>query len=152
MQVWKPLALILPAGFVLGLVGGQLARPVMPERAVEPWRSAVQARAQDHQSSAYAAQPQPYVGAYSFAPDTSSTGPDYGPDDWAYGAPLPTVAELDARQAALLADPDVEFAVSPPEELTRATQAALPASRAIKPPADLGSEPRTADGKLPAIW
>lgn len=146
MHLWKPLALILPAGFLLGMVGGHLARPVMPERAPEPWRSAVQARAQSHEPAAYPEQPTAYVGGYSFAPDMGTAGPDYGSGDWAYGtAPLPTIAELDARQAALLADPDVEFAISPPDD-------PAPAARSVTPPADFGPEPRTADGKLPAIW
>lgn len=146
MHLWKPLALILPAGFLLGMVGGQLAPPVMADRAAEPWRSAVQARAQSHQPTTYPPQPTAYVGGYSFAPDMSAGGPDYGSSDWEYSdAPLQTIAELDARQAALLADPDVEFAVSPPDE-------PAPAARLVTPSADFGPEPRTSDGELPAIW
>jgi hypothetical protein len=147
MQVWKPLVLIVPAGLLLGMVGGHLARPVMPERAVEPWRSgAEQAEPADY--PALAPSPMPYAGGYSYPPDTGAEAWNPGQDRWAYAdIPLPTIAELDARQTALLADPEVEFAVSPPDELARADTA-----RARIPPTDLGPEPRTADGKLPAIW
>jgi hypothetical protein len=147
MQVWKPLALIVPAGLLLGMVGGHLARPIMPERAIEPWRSgAEQAEPADY--PALAPSPMPYAGGYSYPPDTGVEAWDPGQDRWAYAdIPLPTIAELDARQAALLADPEVEFAVSPPGELARAD-----AAQARVPPTDFGPEPRTADGKLPAIW
>jgi hypothetical protein len=60
---------------------------------------------------------------------------------------VPTIAELDARQAALLADPEIEFAVSPPNELDPPDVA-----QGTTPLTNVSPEPRTADGKLPAIW
>jgi hypothetical protein len=161
MQVWKALVLIVPAGLALGMIGGNLANPVMQQRAAEPWQSSFETRAQRYGSAqSYPALPEgsiAYVGGYSYPPDTRASPPDYDSGDWTYAdAGLPTIAELDARQAELLADPDVEFAVSPPDETEQLADAApgaagLPAQAALAP-ADLGPEPRTADGKLPAIW
>lgn len=159
MQLWKPLALIVPAGLVLGMIGGHLARPEMQVRAGEPSQRMFETRAQRYGSAeSYPAQPA-YVGGYSYPPYLSAPTTDrsqpYGGPDWTYAdEPLPTIAELDARQAALLADPDVEFAVSPPgdEPKPAAEGAPQPATQVALAPADGSPEPRTADGKLPAIW
>jgi hypothetical protein len=154
MRLWKPLALIVPAGLVLGTIGGKLAHPVMQQRAVEPWQSIFGARAQQYGSADYPVQPEgpmTYVGGYSYAPDVGEWSRPYDEADWTYAdVPLPTVAELDARQAELLADPDVEFAVSPPAG--DAGPAAEDPPQVALAPADVGPEPRTADGGLPAIW
>ncbi len=158
MQMWKPLALIVPAGLVLGMIGGHLARPVMQDRAVEPWQSIFGTRAQQYGTADYPVQPQgpmTYVGGYSYPPEPSDWSKPYDEAEWNDSrAPLPAIAELDARQAELLADPDVEFAVSAPAYETGPTGMDLPQQPAqvALAPVDPGSEPRTADGKLPAIW
>lgn len=154
MRAWKALLLIVPAGVALGAVGGNLARPVMTQPAAEPWQARFETRAERYGAvQSYPELPQgppAYVGGYSYPPDTSDGPRDDGDGGWAYAdAPLPTIAELDARQAELLADPDVEFAVSPPEPIG---PVAHPAPGTAAQVADLGPEPRTADGKLPAIW
>jgi len=181
MPLWKPLLVILPAGLALGAVGGHLARPEMQQRAVDgPWPSIFQARAdREGSSSGYPAQPQDglaYVGGYSYPPYLARTDAGWSPpaEDWASAErPLPTLAELDARQAALLADPDLEFAVHPPAQEAdpaagpaQATadgalpltgqqpgpQSAQPRSQvASAEPTEVGPEPRKADGE-PAIW
>jgi hypothetical protein len=178
MNAWKPLLIVVPAGLVLGAVGGHLAKPVMTQHASdEAWQAMFETRAEHYGSSgAYPPQPQyqqAYVGGYSYAPfaddqDIPWSPPE--PDAWIYSdASLPTVAELDARQAALLADPNVEFAVSPPgdqvEQAAEQAQAAAADASQAQPqghpktvdfasaaPMVVGPEPRTADGKLPAIW
>lgn len=157
MHVWKPLVLIVPAGLVLGMIGGKLAHPVMQERATEPWQSIFGSRAQqDGSVSNYPVQPEgpmTYVGGYSYPPDTSDWSRPYDNPNWTYAdVPLPTISELDARQAELLADPDVEFAVSEPTDEAEQPAEVPPqqaAQVALGP--DTGPEPRTPDGQ-PAIW
>jgi hypothetical protein len=171
MRLWQRLAIIVPAGLLLGMAGGQFARPVMTQRlGDEPWQAMFQTRGDRYGvSSDYPAQPDgpmTYDGGYSYAPAwTAST--DWSPPDYDGYAdiPLPTLAELDARQAALLADPETQFAVAPPAgaieqagddaataaEHARQAAAAPAASVAAADPADLAPEPRTADGQ-PAIW
>jgi len=163
MQAWKPLVLVVPVGLILGMVGGELARPVMTQRVTdEPWSSMLQTRSdREGQSREYPDQPQdglPYVGDYSFPPDVGATNAEWTPpheDRWTYAdAPLPTVAQLDARQAALLADPEVEFAVHPPakpSEPPSATAAVTPDGEGQSQPS-FAPEPSTPDGQLPAIW
>lgn len=177
MPLWKPLLLIAPAGLVLGMIGGHFAQPVLAERVSDATLQAMfQTRADryglDSSYRAQAASPTPYDGGYSYVPDwvnrtTAGWSPPTG-DAWSYSyaaAPLPTVAQLDARQAALLADPDEQFAVHPPAEASEPAMDELPAASADdKPveanadsvamagePAATGPEPRTADGQ-PAIW
>ena len=60
MQAWKPLVLIVPAGLILGMVGGELARPVMAQRVTDkPWPSMLQTRSdREGQSPDYPDQPQ----------------------------------------------------------------------------------------------
>lgn len=170
MQVWQRLLIIVPAGLVLGMIGGNLARPEMVERAVDtPWQAMFQGRAdRDGGSPEYSAQPQgdlAYVGGYSYAPGYATQGTGWTPpseDRLAYGnAPLPTIDQLDARQAALLADPEVEFAVHPGSEDAVAPHGAAEglvqpadppdAQIASAEPLVTGPEPSKADGE-PAIW
>jgi hypothetical protein len=157
MQLWKPMALIVPAGLVLGMVGGKLAHPVIQERAVEPWQSIFGSRTQQGGSASFPVQPDEpmaYVGGYSYPPDADGRSGSYDTTDWTYAAvPLPTVAQLDARQAELLADPDVEFAVAGPTHQAEpaAEDLAQPAEQVALAPSDAGPEPRTPDGQ-PAIW
>ncbi|HSQ96695.1 MAG TPA: hypothetical protein VLM18_11445 [Croceibacterium sp.] len=163
MQAWKPLVVIVSAGLILGMVSGELTRPVMAQRVTDkPWPSMLQARSdRKGQSPDYPDQQQDgqgYVGGYSFAPVVRATNARWTPpheDRWAYAdAPLPTVAQLDARQAALLANPEVEFAVHRP-----AKQSEPPSETAAEPqdgegqsPPSFTPEPSTPDGQLPAVW
>jgi hypothetical protein len=164
---WKPLLIVVPAGLVLGSIGGHWARPVMTQRAGDSAaQSMFQTRADRYgRSGAYPKQaegPVPYDGGYSYAPDwavqaaSTWTPPDY--DHYA-DAPLPTLAQLDAHQAALLADPEVQFRSAAPgqpdgdqpqaQDLSGTTGGeAPPASAQVA----LGPEPRTDGGALPPIW
>ena len=45
MQPWKPLLAILPAGLLVGLVGGQASRPVMLIEDERPWPRSVREKA-----------------------------------------------------------------------------------------------------------
>ncbi|MGZ3233184.1 MAG: hypothetical protein ACXU7O_00620 [Croceibacterium sp.] len=155
--------LIVPAGLILGMVGDKLARPVMAQRVTDkPWPSMLQTRSdREGQSQDYPDQQQggqAYVGGYSFPPVMVATNAGWPPpheDRWAYAdAPLPTVAQLDARQAALLADPEVEFAVHPPAKPSEPTSeaAAAPTDSEGQSPPSFAPEPSTPDGQLPAIW
>jgi hypothetical protein len=171
MRLWQRLLLIVPAGLLLGMAGGQFAQPVMTQRlGDEPWQSMFQTRAdRDGASSDYPTQPEgpmTYDGGYSYAPAWASHD-DWSPPDYYHysDVPLPTLAELDARQAALLADPEKQFASTPPPEAVeqaaddaeaaadQARQSATvpAASVAAADPAELAPEPHTADGQ-PAIW
>ena len=116
MQAWKPLLIIIPAGLVLGAVGGQYARPQLIERATDPSLQALfESRAQRYGGDS--AQPQLrnevyYAGQYSYPPylDDRMMGGDreitgwQGPtfSDWPEykPAPMPSVAQLQAQVAA----------------------------------------------------
>jgi hypothetical protein len=165
---WKPLLFIAPAGLMLGTIGGQLARPVMVQRAGDGAEQLMfQSRAQRYGTSGqYPTQPvgpMTYDGGYSYAPEfVDSTPADWSAPDYYHFAdvPLPTLAQLDARQAALLADPEVQYASAPVDG--QATLAAAPALNDAQPDATtdaappeqvaLAPEPRTDDGALPGIW
>jgi hypothetical protein len=158
MQLWKPLVLIIPAGLVLGMIGGHLARPVMQERAGEPWQSIFLTRSQQYGTTNYPTQgqgPTPYVGGYSYPPETIDLYHAYDETVPTYAdAPLPSVDSLDARQAELLADPAVEFATSPPaNEIEQGTEdTSAPAAQMAVGSTDAAPEPPSPDGSLPAIW
>jgi hypothetical protein len=163
MPLWKPLLIVLPAAIGLGIVGSHFARPVMVQRSsADPAQAMLQTRSDgDGLAVAY---PDPsaggssYVGGYSYPPGEGA--PDAGwapPHEYVYtDGPLPSLDELDARQAALLADPDVEFAVAPPATLEqappdgRAGEAGRPESLVVAA-LETAPEPRKADGE-PAIW
>jgi hypothetical protein len=161
---WKALLLIAPAGLALGMVGGHLAKPVMTQRVGdEPWQAMFQSRAD---RDGRAAEPPPmvegpltYTGGYSYAPDFARDTIAWAPPDYEHyrDIPLPDLPQLDARQAALLADPEVQFGGSQaPVPAEQAGEAPFPAA-AAGVAADLGqvavaAEPRTPDGSLPAIW
>jgi hypothetical protein len=176
MPLWKPLLLLAPVGLVLGMIGGNLAKPVVNQRESDGALQAMfQTRAEryglDSSSPAQAASPTYYDGGYSFVPDWATrSNANWSPpteDAWSYSyaaAPLPTLAQLDARQAALLADPDKQFAVHQPVEASEAPDVAPAATTDAKPPQANGDsiamagesvpgspEPRRADGE-PAIW
>jgi len=157
-----------------------MAQPILTQRESDATLQAMfQTRADRYGSgSAYPTQTADvtyYDGGYSFVPDwVNRVDANWSPpheDAWSYSyaaAPLPSVALLDARQAALLADPDKQFAVHPPEaaEPAEAAPAATPNPSAApasgetvamaatpstgEAPAQ-SSEPRKADGE-PAIW
>jgi len=179
MPLWKPLLLIAPAGLLLGAIGGRMAQPVLTQRETDATLQAMFQTRADRYGSGYPAQTADvtyYNGGSSFVPDwVNRVDANWSPpheDAWSYSyaaAPLPSVAQLDARQAALLADPDKQFAVHRPDpaaEPAEATLAATPdpsaapasgdtvaaatAPSAGDAPAD-SSEPRKADGE-PAIW
>jgi len=176
MPLWKPLLLIVPAGLVLGIIGGNLAKPVLNQRESDGALQAMfQTRAERYglhsSASAQAMSPTYNDGGYSYVPDwVSRVNANWSPpheDAWSYSyaaAPLPTVAQLDSRQAALLADPDQQFAVHQPAEASEAADVARAEATDAAPPQASGSsiamagesvpgspEPRTADGE-PAIW
>ena len=161
MQAWKVALMILPPALVLGMIGGNLARPVMRERADDPSQAMSAARGQAESVAPYPVQPEgptDYVGGYSYAPgpardDSARWSPPAADAAWSHAdEPLPTVARLDARQAALLADPDVEFAVSPSERGAEQPAQSAPAAAETPAPPETGPEPRTPDGQLPGIW
>lgn len=176
MQVWKPLLIVVPAGLLLGMAGGHWANPVMTQRTGdEAGQAMFQARGDRYgTTTAYpgeAEQPIAYVGGYSYPPylmHDASGAAVYDSSPFAYSdIPLPTVAELDAKQAALLADPDVEFASKPQPAVEQAADAAQAVADQAQqmpgqakeiafapsaPAAQLAPEPRSADGSLPAIW
>lgn len=169
MPLWKPMLLIVPAGLALGAIGGNLAHPVMQERAGDHAAQAMFRNRADRYAlpNSYPDPSQdglPYVGGYSYAPfepdPTQGWSPPYDDREWAYSdLPLPRIAELDARQAALLADPDVEFSATPPMAKADPPADSAPSSAETSTadatpaaPVDSGPEPRSADGQLPAIW
>lgn len=170
MAWWKPLLIVLPAGMALGVLGGHFARPVMTQRAVGDQEQAMfQTRAERYGVSAPDAVQSEggsgYVGGYSYPPVSTPANAGWAPPhEYAYAdLPLPSLAQLDARQAALLADPDVQYAVPRPgsveqaaeagDDAGAASRAAQPATGAVASAADLPlpPEPRKADGE-PAIW
>ncbi len=194
MQMWKPLLIIVPAGLMLGAIGGHYARPVMKQRAGDdPWQQTFGRRAQrdgavarpDDRTVSYNAY---YAGGPSYPPpaaddDRAIAGwqgpdfrnwPDYKPE------PMPTIEQLEAevarRDTALdrqaMADGETVAGETPPADAdTRASGDAadvdpkpqtyggqiaghpqvvtMPRSSS---PATTTPEPRTAGGKLPAIW
>jgi hypothetical protein len=169
MRLWQRLVLIVPAGLLLGMAGGQFAQPVMTQRiGDEPWQAMFQHRADRNGTAAdYPTQPEgpmTYDGGYSYAPSWAGQA-DWSPPEFdRYGdIALPTVAELDARQASLLADPEKQFATPAPSDAVaqagpdaeaaaaNARETATASGVAAADPADLAPEPHTADGQ-PAIW
>lgn len=170
MELWKALVLLAPAGLALGAVGGHMARPVLAQRVSDDDPvQAMFARRADRYSSAsdYPRQiegPMDYVGGYSYAPDESARlRADWTPPDYYHfpDMPLPTIAELEARQAALLADPEKQFAVEPPSTGAYAVAGEGNADervvqgesllRGTAGTAGANPEPRTADGTR-ALW
>jgi hypothetical protein len=116
VQAWKPLLLIVPAGLLLGALGGQYARPVMTQRPDDGLLQSLLGT-RGERSGAAAAEAAPddasyYSGEYSYPPylddrmggqDREITGwqgpsfagwPEYKP------APMPSVAQLEAEVAA----------------------------------------------------
>ena len=58
MQAWKPLLFIVPAGLLLGAIGGNYARPVLTQRVDDGSLQALfETRAQRYGTSAAAAAP-----------------------------------------------------------------------------------------------
>jgi len=115
VQAWKPLLIVIPAGLLLGSIGGHYARPVMTEHPDTSLDALFQSRAERNGADAAAPQPQDasyYSGAYSYPPYLDdrmlgggreivgwqgprfSDSPEYKP------APMPSVAQLQAQLAA----------------------------------------------------
>lgn len=177
MYLWKPLLAILPAGLALGAVGGHMAKPVLTQRVGdEPWQAMFQSRGTSTGThDAYQPPiegPMNYDGGLSYAPgwakyDDNVGVPLPGENTFAYyDTKLPTVAELDVHQAALLADPDKQYtsqqardqdalarddvqlaAAGPPQASDGPKVVTFPTASA----ADSAPEPSRADGE-PAIW
>jgi hypothetical protein len=200
VQAWKPLLLIVPAGLLLGAIGGNYARPVLTKRADDGSLQAMfETRSQRYGAPATQAAPEDatyYSGGYSYPPylDNRMLGGDreitgwQGPSfaDWPeyQPAPLPSAAEPEAQVAARDAALDqraLGSATAGTEDQTAAQAAAATAANvaanadaqslpdrtdgedvamgpkvvivsSTDPSAAPPSEPRTADGKLPAIW
>jgi hypothetical protein len=116
MREWKPLLIVIPAGLVLGAVGGQYARPELIERAADPsLQSLFESRTQGNGTDSAPPELQDevyYADQYSYPPylDDRMLGSDreitgwQGPtfSDWAEykPAPMPSVAQLQAQVAA----------------------------------------------------
>jgi hypothetical protein len=115
VQAWKPLLIVVPAGLVLGAIGGQYARPVMTQHPDSSLQALFESRAQRYGSEAVATEPQDasyYSGEYSYPPylDDRMLGDGreitgwQGPtlDDWPEyrPAPMPSIAQLQAQLAA----------------------------------------------------
>jgi hypothetical protein len=167
---WKPLLIIAPAGLMLGTIGGQMAKPVMLQRTGDdPVQAMFQSRANLYgHANSYPAQtegPMTYDGGYSYAPDYADTAAGWTAPDYYHFAdvPLPTSAQLDAHDAALLADPEVQYRSYPAETLASETEETTSPVQdgwqpGVEPSASgsgqvaLAPEPRTDDGALPAIW
>lgn len=116
MQAWKPLLLIVPAGVLLGALGGQFARPVMTQH---PDDGLLQSLFGSHggRSGTPVAEAPPedasyYSGGYSYPPylDDRMTGSDREITGWQgpsfagwpeyKPAPMPSVAQLEAEVSA----------------------------------------------------
>lgn len=71
MQPWKPLLAILPAGLLLGIVGGQASRPVMLIEDERPWPQSVREKARETEvrQPAYDGGFNFYSRGYSYRPD-----------------------------------------------------------------------------------
>jgi hypothetical protein len=159
MKLWQRLLIILPAGLVLGMVGSRFAQPVLNQRAGDRSSQATLQTTADRgdAQSSYPVQPEAttaYGGDYGHAPAWAAAD-NWSGDQTPYSdASTPTIGELDARQAELLADPEQQFATAPaPDPVARAARSVSqpPANIADADPADLSPEPRKADGE-PAIW
>jgi hypothetical protein len=153
-----------------------MAQPVLTQRVGdEPWQAMFQTRGTSTGTHAYEPQIEgamDYNGGLSYAPGWVKYDDGVGrtapaSDSFAYyDTNLPTVAELDARQAALLADPDKEYATKPAPEADSAghqdiqfAAAEIPSpgggpKTITFPPssaAETAAEPQRADGE-PAVW
>ena len=193
MQAWKPLLFVVPAGLLLGAIGGNYARPVMTQRLDDSSLQALfETRAQRYGTQPTQAAPEdatyssdqysypPYLDDRMLGGDREITGwqgatfanwPEYKPSaaeleaqvaarDAALGqrawAAAPTAAgDRTAAEAAAAAADDVaanagDAAVSAGTDSQGTTTGpkVVVVSEALATP----SEPRTADGKLPAIW
>jgi hypothetical protein len=115
VQAWKPLLIVIPAGLLLGSIGGHYAQPVMTEHPDSSLDALFQSRAERNGADAAAPQPQDasyYSGEYSYPPYlddrmlgdgreiTGWQGPSFA--DWPEytPAPMPSVAQLQAQLAA----------------------------------------------------
>jgi hypothetical protein len=156
MKLWQRLLIIVPAGFVLGMVGSRFAQPVMNQRVGDrPSQAALQTTAdRDGAPSGYPARTDgatAYEGGYGPAPAWAARGDGAAGQTPYSDVSMPTLAELDARQAELLANPEQEFATAATPDAAARSASAPPTSIADADPADLSPEPRKADGE-PAIW
>ena len=173
----KFMAVTLGGGLLLGTIGGQLANPVMLQRAgEEPWREMLEPNIGAGDTGMMAEAPprdlRPYGGRYSYVPAFADEGIDW-PDpsmdaDWPdlesdWPEP-PTIAELDAqweedeeempetrvygRTVVFPPPSSIDGTATNAEQAADEARAAADAAGAT----ELSPDPRAADGKLPAIW
>lgn len=149
MQAWKPLLLILPAGLLLGMIGGRYAHPVMQQRGGdEPWRQMLEPNIRPSNPRIMVENPpidpMPYGPSSSFAEQATVEWPDpYAGTRWdpASAEPLPSVAELDAQLDSSAGEANAE-----PAPAARLADAGTGVT-VIR-----GGEPRRDDGALTAIY
>jgi hypothetical protein len=167
------LLVVIPAGLLLGAVGGHYARPVLQQRADDAelqriFQSATKRRDAQVPAAPTLSHAAPQTGGIPYIPastdDRTMTGwqgPDFAEWPEYTPAPMPTIEELQAelarRDAALgeaASSPEGDGAVvaAADAQLTaNDAKAAAVSGRARAVPAP-GPEPRTAGGTLPAIW
>lgn len=155
MQAWKPLLIVIPAGLVLGVVGGHYARPVMTQRGAEDASQPFVETRSQRSGTATAEAPSEtvyYSGGYSYPPylDDSSFAAEPRPDfaDWPEyePAPMPTIAELKAGLAARDAALDQLATAEPiagPQDQAAAGDA-TDVGTAAGPPRPIATDPRVA--------
>lgn len=115
MQAWKPLLLIIPAGLLLGALGGQYARPVLTEHPDDGLQSLFGSHGDRSGTPVADASPEDASydsGGYSYPPylDDRMTGSDREITGWQgpsfagwpeyKPAPMPSVAQLEAEVSA----------------------------------------------------
>jgi hypothetical protein len=115
VQAWKPLLIVIPAGLLLGAIGGQYARPVMTQHPDASLEALFESREQRYGTDTARAQPEDasyYSGEYSYPPYlddrmmgdgreiTGWQGPSFA--DWPEYTPaqMPSIAQLKAQLAA----------------------------------------------------
>ncbi len=185
MKLWKPLLVVLPAGLLLGIIGGRMVDSGNPRDAQEG--ALAQAEAVN-QAALDAAQPEEWPAPAAadgrlpavpdqrpqldwtaeFAPQDDGGAYDYDGDY--FGAGRPALGGVDdtadeagsgsgasrpfardseaaaaARSAGQAARDAAGIAAAAPTRPVAAAPAPAPAPAPV-------SEPRTADGDLPAIW
>lgn len=171
--VAKFLMVTIGGGLLLGTIGGQLANPVVLERAGEkPWREqphADIAASNGVMAEAPPPDPNPYGGRYSYAPAFADEAIEIWPDpymdpdgmdyEYTYEWPEPpTIVELDAWLEEETPETRVHgrrVDLPPPSTAHSIATSAERAADAAEDAAEtdgLPQEPRVADGQLPAIW
>ena len=155
MELWKPIAAIVPAGLLLGLVGGNASRPEMTMREVRPWPVSVQENASEIEpwQPIYESGPQNLTPrAYSYRPDLDYevfAWPDQG------SAPAePLAADYESEAVSPLQEGDMPLTRRATAELAavHAQQVVAEAVSAQTPMTAMGGSDReTATIVLPPV-